>query len=255
MGAQAAAVLATGRLGIPVGFEVSHRERLASPDGYQLRDVALSHGGSGLAPWSYDGSALGTVLPDGTRARVLPDLTAELARPTSTHVLRRALDLDSDLTGLWEAAPRHRGRGWQLRATSAFEALVQALAATNTSYRSTQRMMTELVGDGPLPSPSEVVSKPLTSWGYRLPALRALCEVVDDTDWDALPDDELQQRVLQLKGFGAFAAASVLPLLGRPRPLVVDGWLADQVEDVRAYERYGRWAGTVLWLDVSRRWL
>ena len=32
-------------------------------------------------------------------------------------------------------------------------------------------------------------------------------------------------------------------------------WLADQVQDPRSYEAYGRWGGTVLWLDVSSRWL
>lgn len=255
MGAQAAALLtAGGPLGRPVPFTPAVVVPLDAPAGWSLRDVALSHGGAGLAPWSWDGTALGTVLPDGTRARVRPDLEVELSAPTDLSPLERALGLHADLDQLWAVAPHCRGEGWELRAMSPFEALVQALAATNTSYRSTQAMVAELVGDGPVPSPTAVPALPLQRWGYRLPALRELAEVVDDTDWDALDDQELVDRVRQLRGFGAFAAASALPLMGRPRSLLLDGWLAAQVEDPRSYEQYGRWAGTVLWLDVSRRW-
>ena len=256
MGAQAAALLSAGRpLGVPRAFSVAATTRLTAPDGYCLRDVALSHGGIGLAPWGWDGTAVSTVLPDGTAARVLPDLTVELsAEAADLAPLRRALDVGRDPDELWRAAPHCRGEGWELRATSPFEALVQALAATNTSYRSTQAMLAELVGDGPLPSPDDVRTRPLSRWGYRLTSLRALAERVDDTDWDALDDDALLRAVQELPGFGPFAAASALPLLGRPRALLLDGWLAGEVADPGSYRRYGRWAGTVLWLDVSRRW-
>ncbi len=255
MGAQAAALLASqGPLGDPVGFAPAVTTRLDVPTGWSLRDVALAHGGVGLAPWSWDGVALGTVLPDGTRARVAPDLTVELSGPSDLTPLRRALDLEADLADLWRVAPHCRGEGWELRAVSPFEALVQSLASTNASYRSTQAMLAELVGAGPFPSPEAVVTMPLRRWGYRLPALRALAETVDDTDWDTLSDEDLIHEVRRRRGFGAFAASSVLPLLGRPRALLLDGWLAGQVPDPRRYEQYGRWAGTVLWLDVSRRW-
>lgn len=255
MGAQAAAALAAaGPLGVPRDVTPAVRTRLPRPEGYRLSDVALAHGGIGLAPWGWDGTSLTTVLADGVAARVLPDLTVELSAATDVGPLRRVLDLDRALTELWAVAPHCAGEGWELRAATPFEGLVQALAATNTAYRSTQAMLEELVGDGPFPTPAEAVSRPLQRWGYRLPHLRALAERVDDTDWDGLADDDLTAAVRRLPGFGPFAAASVLPLLGRRRPLVVDGWLASQVDDVRGYERYGAWGGTVLWLDVSRRW-
>lgn len=255
MGAQAAALLlAGGPMGVPRRFPVAHREVLRAPQGYQLRDVARAHGGVGLAPWGWDGTALTTVLADAVQARVLPDLTVELSAPADLAPLRRALDLDSSWEELWSVAPHCAGEGWELRAPTAFEGLVQALAATNTAYRSTQAMLTELVGDGPFPAPEEVRARPLRRWGYRLPHLLALAERVGDTDWDSLDDATLVTTVRALPGFGPFAAAAVLPLLGRRRTLVTDSWLAGQVEDARAYERYGPWAGTVLWLDVSRRW-
>lgn len=256
MGAQAAALLAAGTpLGPTRSFTVAATGALTPPAGYRLRDVALSHGGIGLAPWGWDGTAMSTVLPDGTAARVLPGLSVELSEPVADLApLRRALDLESAFDELWEVAPHCTGEGWELRATSPFEALVQALAATNTSYRASQAMLAELVGDGPFPAPEEVPTRPLSRWGYRLPSLRSLAERVGDTDWDALDDGALRRAVQQLPGFGPYAAAAVLPLLARPRALLLDGWLASQVAEPRSYERYGRWGGTVLWLDVSRRW-
>jgi hypothetical protein len=258
VGAQSAALLASADvLGQPQPFRTSVTRRIDAPQGWRLADVALSHGGVGLAPTAYDRHALSTVLPSGTRARVLPDLTVELSSaPTDGDlaVLRRVLDLDADLSGLWAAAPAWREQGWQLRAGSPFEAMAQALASTNASYRATQAMLRELVGDGPFPAPDRALARPLTRWGYRLPALLALAEQVEATNWHALPDDDLHAAVLALRGFGPFAAASVLPLLGRPRPLVLDGWLAAQVPDPSRYESYGRWGGTVLWLEVSSRW-
>jgi hypothetical protein len=256
VGAQSAALLASGApLGDPPSpFRPALVVQLEAPGGYRLDDVARSHGGVGLVPTAYDGQVLSTVLPDGAAVRVLSDLSVELSRPTDVAVLRRVLDLDADLSGLWSVAPQWRGRGWQLRASCPFEALVQALAATNTAYRSTQAMMRELVGSGPFPTPAAVLAQDLRTWGYRAASLRALAEQVDDVDWDDLDDDALQARALALKGFGPFAAASVLPLMGRPRPLVLDGWLAAQVPDPQRFTAYGRWGGTVLWLEVSARW-
>lgn len=257
MGAQSAALLAAGGpLGEPrPPFPVAARVLLAGPPGYDLDRVARAHGGCGLAPTAYDGTALTTCLPCGSLARVLPDLTVELSAAADVAPLRVLLDLDTDLTGLWETAPQWHGAGRQLRATSPFEALAQALAATNTSYRGTQAMLRELVGDGPFPAPEEVADSSLARWGYRAASLRELTHRVGDVDWAGLDDAALVAEVRALPGFGPFAAASALPLLGRPRPLVLDGWLARQVADPDRYRRYGRWAGEVMWLEVSRSWL
>lgn len=257
MGAQSAALLASGApLGDPrPPFAAAATVRLAGPDGYDLDAVARSHGGVGLAPTAYDGTVLTTCLPGGALARVHPDLRVELSAPADVTPLRVVLDLDTDLTGLWEAAPQWHGAGRQLRAASPFEALAQALAATNTSYRGTQAMLRELVGDGPFPGPEQVADLPLRRWGYRAASLRELAARVDDVDWEGLDDAALLAAVRALPGFGPFAAASALPLLGRPRPLVLDSWLARQVGDPGPYRRYGRWAGEVVWLEVSRSWL
>ena len=98
-------------------------------------------------------------------------------------------------------------------------------------------------------------------------SLRALARAVADGDvdpesWHDLDHDdagdaEVQARVRALPGLGPFSAASLLPLLGRPRPLVLDGWLREQAEPgwERRLAPLGRWAGTGLWLEVSGTWL
>jgi hypothetical protein len=261
VGAQSAALLASGApLGEPARFTTAVTTVLTGPAGYDLDRVARAHGGCGLAPTAYVDGVLTTVLPDGTGARVRPDLSVELSGPGDLGVLRRVLDLDTDPSELWAVCDpwvREQGAGRQLRAATAFEALVQALAATNTSYRGTQAMLRELADDGPLPAADQVVGRELRRWGYRRSALDSLARAVAEglTDsWDRLDDEELLARIQRLQGFGPFAAASVLPLLGRPRPLVLDGWLAQQVPDPTSYAVLGRWAGTAMWLDVSRSW-
>lgn len=251
--------------GGPVGvqrppFEVAETVTLSGPPGYDLDRVARSHAGAGLRPYAYDGRRLTTVLPSGTLARVDQALRVELSAPdpVGLQVLRQVLDLDADLTELWACADpwvRETGAGRHLRASSVLEALAQALASTNTSYRGTQAMMEQLVGDGPFPLPEQVPGRPLTTWGYRGPALlgaaRAVHEGLDE-GWPDASDEQVLSAVRAQRGFGPFAAASVLPLLGRPRPLVLDKWLAQQLPDPGRYARYGRWAGTVLWLEVTR---
>jgi hypothetical protein len=261
VGAQSAALLAAGApMGRPRMFTVTETTVLDAPEGYDLDQVVRAHGGCGLAPSSYVDGVFATALPDGTEVRVHQDLTVALSGPTDLAVLRLVLDLDTDLSDLWAVCPswvREQGAGRQLRAASPFDALLQALAATNTSYRGTQAMLLELAGSGPLPPPGLVVGRDFQRWGYRRAALEALARAVDEgltADWAVLDDEELQVRIRGLQGFGPFAAASVLPLLGRARPLVLDGWLARQVPDPGAYAGLGRWAGTAMWLDVSRRW-
>lgn len=279
MGAQAAALLDAGDpVGdVPAPSPVAGSLRLTAPRPYDLDRVARGHGGVGLAPSAYDGIRLHRVLrlPDGPLPVVVhPDLTATWARPTShagevERQLRVVLALDDDLSELWAACDRVPSLGWVrpagagrvLRAPTAFEDLVGTLASTNTSYAATRRRVAGLVGEGSFPTPAEVralgeARLRALGWGYRAPHLVALA-AADLERWrdPAVPDDEVLAGLRALPGFGPFAAATALPLLGcRPRPLVLDGWLRARAGDGVA-ERLapmGRWAGTGLWLEVTR---
>ena len=127
---------------------------------------------------------------------------------------------------------------------------------------SSDLMVRSLVGDGPFPEPQQVLDRELTAWGYRASWLRDLAEqVAGGLDVEGLADpavgdEEVELRVRALAGFGPFATAQLLPLLGRPRPVVLDGWLREQLggaSDAQVHERYavmGRWAGTGAWLEV-----
>lgn len=272
MGAQAAALLAAGG---PVGAVPPPSPpdgvlRLTAHASYDLARVARSHSGVGLAPTAWDGSRLHLRLPGPVV--VAPDLTVTWSGPRPDRaVLRHVLALDDDLADLHDACDRVPGLGWAraadagrlLRSPTVWQDLVGALASTNTSYASTQRMLADLVGGGPFPAPAQVLDRDLTAWGYRAAALRELAETdVDPQRWldPALPDEQVAAEIGALRGFGPYAVASVLPLLGRPRPLLLDGWLRragglDAREAAARYAPAGRWAGTCLWLEVTARWL
>ena len=271
MGAQAAALLdAGGPVGeVPAGAAYDGCLALARPPGYELSRTARLHGGVGLAPTAWDGTRLHLRLPDPVVVDAA--LVAHWrGSPPDPAVLRRVLALDDDLGELWAACDRVPGLRWVrpagvgrvLRSATVWQDLVGVLAGTRASYRSTQAMVGALVGDGPFPGPRQVLGADLSRWGYRAPWLRALAGQVA-AGWDpeglddpALPDDEVLRRVRALAGFGPFAAAQMVPLLGRPRPPVLDGWLREALggagdEEVGArFAVMGRWAGTGAWLTA-----
>jgi hypothetical protein len=270
VGAQAAALLdAGGPVGVvPAEQPVMGTLRLAGPEPYDLDRVARAHGGVGLAPSAWDGQRLHLVLDTGPVV-VHPDLTVSWSggRPDEA-VLRQVLALDDDLAELWEACDRvpslrwvrPLGAGRLLRAPTAWEDLVGALAATNASYGASQRMVRALVGDGPFPGPSEVLERDLGAWGYRAASLREIARrvaagEVDPEAWRdlAVPDEQVLGELRALPGIGPFAAAQLLPLLGpRPRPVALDGWLRTRV-DPAGYAAMGRWAGSGMLLAVTAR--
>ena len=265
MGAQAAALLDSGG---PVGDVPPDGPWdgglvLQLPAGWVLARTALGHGGVGLAPTAWDGRRLHLRLPDPVV--VEPDgVVRWRGRAPDVGAVRRVLALDDDLEPLWSACDRvpalrwvrPAGAGRTLRSPTVFQDLVGVLAATRTSYRSSQAMVRRLVAGGPFPSPEQVRAREPVGWGYRGPWLHALAERVLG-GWDperlldpAVGGDEVASQVGSLAGFGPFATASLTPLLGRPRPLVLDGWLRGQLggaSDAEVRERYaalGPWAGT-----------
>ena len=271
MGAQAAALLdAGGPVGdVPADGAWTGALQLEAPPSYDLARTALVHGGVGLAPFAWDGQRLHLRLPDPVV--VDPGLRVRWrGQPPQEQVLRRVLALDDDLEELWAACDRvpslrwvrTAGAGRVLRAPTVWQDLVGTLAGTRASYRSTRAMVRSLVGDGPFPGPEQVLDRDLHAWGYRASWLRRLAgQVAGGLDVEglldpAVSDAEAELRVRALAGFGPFATAQLLPLLGRPRPVVLDGWLREQLggaSDTQVHARYaamGRWAGTGAWLEV-----
>ncbi|MFL9598796.1 DNA glycosylase family protein, partial [Aeromonas veronii] len=80
--------------------------------------------------------------------------------------------------------------------------------------------------------------------GFRTPWVLSLARLEVDLERlrdPLLLDAEVEAALRALPGVGPFTAAQLLPLLGRPRPLVLDGWLRTQLggrSDVELAERY-----------------
>ena len=272
--------------------------------GVDLDLVARSHGWYDLAPFAWDEArrTLSFVfLADGVpeRAvlsprnggvRAVATAPARLARP----VVARVLDLDAELEPFHAlcAEKRDEGFGWiaerragrVLRAPTLFEDAVKVLCTTNCSWSLTRSMATRMVAafdrGGAFPDAAFLAALPERrlreelKLGYRAPFLSAFATRVaggalDLAAWEdaALPDDELAARIRSEKGFGPYAAETLLRLLGRHGRLGLDSWSRRQVarlrfrgrlvKDARVarfYAPFGRYAGLAFWLDVTRDW-
>jgi 3-methyladenine DNA glycosylase/8-oxoguanine DNA glycosylase len=181
--------------------------------------------------------------------------------------------------------------GRMLRSPSVFEDLVKTLATTNCSWALTKSMCRRLVdslgGVGPageraFPTAAAIAAagehqlRAEIRAGYRARAFVELAERVESGEldverWsaaapDPLPDDEVIQALRSLRGFGPYATQGMLGLLGRPRGLALDSWVRGKLpgllgvpsltdaEIATRYSAYGRWGGTVLWLELTRDW-
>ena len=272
--------------------------------GVDLDLVARSHGWYDLAPFEWDearrtlsfvflaGGAPERVVLSARNGgvRVVATAPTRLARP----VVARVLDLGSELEPFHAlcAERRDEGFGWiaerragrVLRAPTLFEDAVKVLCTTNCSWSLTRSMVARMVAafdrGGAFPDAAFLAALPERRLrdelkvGYRAPFLRAFAARVADGALDlaawgdaALPDDELAARIRSEKGFGPYAAETLLRLLGRHGRLGLDSWSRKQVarlrfrgrlvKDARVarfYAPFGRYAGLAFWLDVTRDW-
>ena len=269
---------------------------LAAPGG--PRTVRVSPAGG--TPASAPAVALRTVdagqAPDATTAEAL------------VRSLRRMLCLDDDLSGFYARAAGDEvlawacaGAGRMLRGATVFEDVVKTVCTTNCAWSATERMVAALVRElgepapgatagevagHAFPTPHAMASAGADFYreearaGYRGAYLRAIAAQVDGGELDleelltrprsALPDDEVERRLLALPGVGPYAAAHVMLLLGRHSRLVLDSWtrpryallsgrpggrlVADRTI-ARRFRRYGDDAGLAFWLVLTRDWV
>ena len=212
-------------------------------------------------------------------------------------VLRHILRLDEDLDPFWERCDREpklrwvarRGGGRLLRSASLFEDLIKLLFTTNCSWAATRNMTGRLVsalgrpgrsGSRAFPSAEACAEhdqgfyREVVRAGYRAPHCLSLArgfasgELREDefTDPD-LPTDDLRARLLDLPGFGPYAAGQALRLLGRYDDLALDSWCRAKLARLgrrvkppsdatvwRRYSRFGKYRGLALWMDLTADW-
>ena len=255
--------------------------------GYLQRTERLPSGG--LAVVRMSDAERGGVAVAVTATRGLDDDDAGFIR----RAVSRCLSLDRELAGFYGAIAgdsRYRwiadnSAGRVLASSSVWEDLVKTLTTTNTSWSNTISMCERLTRIGPqvdgrhcFPTPTEIRAIGVdelgeaTGLGYRTPYLHDLASAIDDGEveperWRERPVDaaEIEQQILALKGFGPYAAANMLKLLGHYERLAIDssvretfrvrindGVSPSDADIERYYEPYGRWRGLVMWFDVMK---
>jgi N-glycosylase/DNA lyase len=208
--------------------------------GAKPRTVRIRQGRKGKAKVDVLGPPPGTRTRSGLRRSV-----------------RRVLNLDEDLSPLYEVAKTDVDLAWiavgagrMARGATVFEDVVKTICTTNCTWSSTVRMVGALVenlgepsagGHGrAFPTPQAMAAAPEAFYrdvaraGYRGAYLRALAASVAEGSLDLevlaaappadLPDDELEQQLLSLPGVGPYAAAHIMMLIGRHSRLILDSW-------------------------------
>jgi 3-methyladenine DNA glycosylase/8-oxoguanine DNA glycosylase len=217
----------------------------------------------------------------------LPSLAWRAIERDARHMLR----LDEDLSAFHALCRRAgppfdraaaRGFGRLLRSPSLFEDLVKVLATTNTQWSGTKAMVAKLVEladeGGAFPGPDRVAElgaariRDRARWGYRAVYLVALAKAIakrklDLARWQSWEGttDELEAEIRALPGFGPYAAAHVLTLLGRYDRIGVDTVFREfvrrahfprarkAVADRRmlaVYDRWGEWKMLAYWFEL-----
>jgi 3-methyladenine DNA glycosylase/8-oxoguanine DNA glycosylase len=208
--------------------------------GARPRTVRIRQGRKGKAKVDVLGPPLGARTRSGLRRSV-----------------RRVLNLDEDLSPLYEVAKTDvdlawiaAGAGRMARGATVFEDVVKTICTTNCTWSSTVRMVGALVGSlgepsagghgRAFPTPEAMAAAPEAFYrdvaraGYRGAYLRALADSVAEGSLDLealaaappadLPDGELEQQLLALPGVGPYAAAHIMMLIGRHSRLILDSW-------------------------------
>lgn len=205
------------------------------------------------------------------------------------------LRLNEDLQGFYDLCVNKGGRwksyakggGYLLRSPEVFEDLVKVICTTNIQWGGTKRMVRELVvsfGDPfsadpslrSFPAPEAIAAVPLEEFkerahlGYRAGYVHELSTRIiggdlklEDLLDTSTPSTEIRKQLLDIKGIGNYAAASMLMLLGRYDRIPVDTVFRDFIkvkyfsdkefseeEAISIYEEWGEWKYLAYWNEL-----
>lgn len=226
--------------------------------------------------------------------------------PEVRELVGRMFGLDRNLRDFYEridGIPRYawvieHGAGRLLRAPTVWEDLAKTLLTTNTTWSMTRSMVSRLValgeplhgdeaGDGArsdgrcaFPEPERIAEMPLDEFsmhvrtGYRSAYLHPLARSIaggtlDVESWadPGMSASQLYASLRGLKGFGPYAAGSMLRMLGHYGELAIDSAARTMFKqymkgvDGRVdaairehYAPYSEWKGLVFSMDLMRYW-
>ncbi|HYC77807.1 MAG TPA: hypothetical protein VEI02_09285, partial [Planctomycetota bacterium] len=258
-----AASAAPLRLRVPADFSLA--AAIASHGWYQLRPYVFDPPTRALrATWrGAGGDPIGWTFVEPERGVVVATPSRALdasARDAAARALTYALALDVDVAPLHRLCRREprlrwiatRRLGRLLRGEDLFEDAMKILLTVNCTWKQTQGMAARLVeaagapdpatGDRAFPTPDAVLRggerllKDEVRVGYRVRAMletaeRAASGALESLRGRAAVDPAAARREIRgWYGFGPYAAASILHLLGRNDEPVVDSWAVAQAK-------------------------
>lgn len=216
-------------------------------------------------------------------------LTAE-AREAARTIFQLDLDLEP-FYALLEGRPRYSwvepsGAGRLLRSPTVWEDLVKTLMTTNIAWAATRKIVERLTALGDqhsagryaFPTPARIASRDPETLseevraGYRTQYLHDLAVQITSGDLDVecwanqdIEADDLYDQIKSLNGFGPYASAVVMKLLGRHGRLSLDTSARSMFQaefrpdgefndrDIEEHYRdFEGWSGLVLWMDLLR---
>lgn len=225
----------------------------------------------------------------------LPESLDTITQAEITQAVSRILGLEQNISAFYRwlsdkpqyAWVLQRGAGRMMACPTVWEDLAKTLLTTNTTWNMTKQMCARLCSLGTpyldslttFPTPQRIAAMTLEELsekvraGYRNAYLHELATAIsnglDVESWYAIGDGTtLYKQVRGLKGFGDYAAGSIVRLLGRTDRLSIDSIARDAFQtltgseqkptdaEIRVYyEQYGEWRGLVQWMDIMARWL
>jgi N-glycosylase/DNA lyase len=263
-------------------------------------EVTLRTGGGDVRTVRVSPAASGSA-----RVTVAGSPVDQAAAGRITEALAHILRLDEDLSAFYdmvkddpELAWAAAGAGRMVRSATVFEEVVKTICTTNCAWSATERMVHAIVGHLGDPAPGAPAGG---AWGRAFPTAEAMAsageafyeekaragyrgrylaelarrvaqgeldlEILAQASPEDLPDEEVEARLLALPGVGPYAAAHIMMMLGRYRPLILDSWTrptfirlagmkrAKDSTIVRRFRRYGEFAGLAFWLYLTRGWV
>ena len=207
-------------------------------------------------------------------------------------IVRRVFRLKEVFSGLYHLTDKSKRLNWikeksagrMLCCGSLWEDLVKMICTTNCNWAMTKIMVTNLIGqlsgNGVFPSPemvagcTETFLREKVRLGYRAPYVLNLARDITEgkADLTAIEnwsgdDISLYKHLLSIKGIGPYAAGSLMKLIGRYRHPAPDSWSRKKFMQIynlnepptdndieKKYNKYGKWAGLIFWLEVTREW-
>lgn len=277
--------------------------RVPLPVRFDLELTLFGHGWIDLAPhrWNKETRRFHSVIAGADvsvwqKGRALLVSTSGKSKNVRRG-LARMLRLDHDLAAFWALCEQEpafswvarRGAGRLMASPTLFEDLAKLLMTTNCTWAVTRNMSANLVnalgprapsGNRSFPDAAACAKKPASFYrdvvrmGYRAEPMVKLARgfasgklTADHFEDPTLSTDEVRERLLELGGFGPYAAGQALRLLGRYDDLALDSWCRATFAKhrgkkkppsdrtiAREYSRFREWQGLALWMDLTAPW-